>query len=98
MANASAVLAPDEKAQVATVLENAAQILSNSQLNELIAAQPADVQAEIVRINTDARHLALQVALLVPLIAAIVGFVVSVGMGRQPDPVASSAAEMVLGG
>ena len=72
--------------------------MSNSQLDELIAGQPADVQAEIIRINTEARHLALQVALLVPLIAAALGFVVSLGMGRQPDPVASSAAEMVLGG
>jgi hypothetical protein len=98
MANASTVLAPEEKTQVATVLEDDAQILSNSQLTELLAGQPADVQAEILRINTDARHLSLQVALLVPLIAATVGFVVSLGMGRQPDPVASSAAEMVLGG
>jgi len=98
MANASTVLAPEEKTQVATVLEDDAQILSNSQLTELLAGQPADVQAEILRINTDARHLSLQVALLVPLIAAAVGFVVSLGMRRQPDPVASSAAEMVLGG
>jgi EmrB/QacA subfamily drug resistance transporter len=98
MANASTVLQPDEKERVATVLEDDAQIMSNSQLNELIADEPADVQAEIVRINTDARHLALQVALLVPLIAAALGVAVSFGMIRQPDPKPSSAAEMVLGG
>ena len=98
MANASTVLDPAEKEQVATVLEDDAQILSNTQLVELLAGQPADVQAEIIRINTEARHLALQVALLIPLIAAALGVVVSLGMGRQPDPVASSAAEMVLGG
>jgi MFS family permease len=98
MSNASAVLAPEEKAQVATVLEEDAQIMSNTQLNELLADEPADVQAEIVRINSDARHLALQIALLVPLIAATLGFGVSFLMRRQPDPQPSSAAEMVLGG
>jgi MFS family permease len=98
MSNASTVLAPDEKEQVATVLEDDAQIMSNTQLIELLAGQPADVQAEIIRINTDARHLALQVALLVPLIAAALGLAVSFGMIRQPDPKPSSAAEMVLGG
>jgi len=30
--------------------------------------------------------------------SSTLGFVVSLGMGRQPDPVASGAAEMVLGG
>jgi len=98
LSNASTVLPPDDKQQVATVLEDDAQILSNSQLVELLAGEPADIQAEILRINNEARHIALQVALLVPLIAATLGFVVSLGMGRQPDPVASSAAEMVLGG
>ena len=36
--------------------------MSNTQLAELLADQPAAVQAEIIRINTDARPLALQVA------------------------------------
>jgi EmrB/QacA subfamily drug resistance transporter len=98
LANASTVLQPDEKEHVAAVLEDDAQIMSNSQLNELLADEPADVQAEVLRINTDARHLALQVALLVPLIAAALGLAVSFGMLRQPDPKPSSAAEMVLGG
>ena len=81
MANASTVLDPAEKEQVATVLEDDAQILSNTQLVELLAGQPADVQAEIIRINTEARHLALQVALLIPLIAAALGVVVSLRDG-----------------
>jgi EmrB/QacA subfamily drug resistance transporter len=98
MANASTVLAPEDKEQVATVLEEDAQIMSNTALNELLADEPADVQAEVIRINTDARHLSLQIALLVPLIAAVLGFLVSVLMRRQPDPQPSSAAEMVLGG
>ncbi len=42
--------------------------MSNTQLAALLAGQPPEVQAEIIRINTEARHLALQVALLVPLL------------------------------
>ncbi|MFL5750498.1 MAG: MFS transporter, partial [Chloroflexota bacterium] len=94
----STVLAPDEKTQVATVLEVDAQIMSDAQLNELLADQPTEVQAEIVRINADARHLSLQIALLIPLIAATLGFAVSILMRRQPDPVSSGGAEMVVGG
>ena len=30
--------------------------MSNTQLEELLADEPADVQAEIIRINTDARR------------------------------------------
>ena len=40
--------------------------MTNTQLEELLADEPQDVQDEIIRINTDARPRALQVALLVP--------------------------------
>ena len=43
--------------------------MTNTDLAELLVGQPPDVQAEIIRINTEARPLALQVALLVPIIA-----------------------------
>jgi MFS family permease len=98
LANASTVLAPEDKQQVATVLEEDAQVMSNTALTQQIADEPPEVQAEVIKINTDARHLALQIALLVPLIAAALGFAVSFLMRRQPDPQPSSAAEMVLGG
>ena len=56
------------------------------------------MQAEIIRINTDARHRALQVALLIPLLAGLVGLVNSFRMVRLPDPEPSAAIEgMVLG-
>ena len=42
-------------------------------------------QDEIVRINTEARPFALQVALLVPLIAGLLGLVASFAMARLPD-------------
>jgi len=93
MANASTVLPPDDKATVAAVLEEDAQLMSNTQLEVLLAEEPEEVGDEIVRINTEARPLALQVALLVPLLAAIVGLVISTGMGRLPDIKPSASAE-----
>jgi MFS family permease len=98
MADNSAVLSPAEQQQVATVLEHDAEIMSNTQLEQLLADEPADVQAEIIRINTDARNIALQVALIVPLVAALLGLAVSMRMMRLPDPEPSGAEGMVLGG
>jgi hypothetical protein len=99
MAESSTVLGPEEQQQVATALEDDAQIMSDAQLDEVLAGQPADVQAEIIRINDDARHIALQVALLIPILAAALGLAVSFRMMRLPDPVSSSGGEaMVLGG
>ena len=72
--------------------------MSNTQLEELLVGQPAEIQAEIIRINTDARPLALQVALLVPLLAALVGLFNSFRMMRLPDPTPSGSVEgMTLG-
>ncbi len=98
MSESSAVLSPAEQQRVAEGLEEDAQILSTTQLEELLVGQPQDVQAEIIRINTDARVIALQVALLVPLLAALLGLVNGFRMMRLPDPAPSSAGEgMVLG-
>ena len=59
-----------------------------------VARRPAraDVQDEIVRINTDARPLALQVALLVPIVAALLGLIDAFRMMRLPDPEPAEAA------
>jgi hypothetical protein len=98
MAENSKVLPPAEQKQVADVLEDDAQVISNTQLEKLLADQPAEIRAEIVGINTDARHRALQVALLVPILAGLLGLFNSFRMVRLPDPVPSSATEgMVLG-
>jgi EmrB/QacA subfamily drug resistance transporter len=98
MARDSAVLSPAEQDRVAVALEEDAQVMSNTQLVQLLEGQPPDVQAEIVRINTDARHIALQVALFVPLIAGLLGLLNSFRMSRLPDITSSSAAEgMTLG-
>jgi EmrB/QacA subfamily drug resistance transporter len=96
--NASTVLAPEDKAQVAAVLEEDAQILSDTQLQARLATETPEVQAEILRINDEARQQALQIALLVPLLAALLGFANAFRMIGQPDPEPSEAAEMMLGG
>ena len=77
-------------------LEEDAQILSTTQLEELLVGQPEDVQAEIIRINTDARVIALQVALLVPLLAALLGLVNGFRMMRLPDPAPSDSSDGVV--
>ena len=98
MAEASSVLTPAQQQHVAHVLEHDAEVMSNSQLEELLAGQPQAVQDEIVGINTDARHIALQIALAVPLLAALLGLANSFRMMRLPDPKPSEAVEgMVLG-
>jgi MFS family permease len=98
MAEASDVLPPAAQHQVADALEDDAQVLSNTQLEEQLKGQPPAVQDEILRINTDARHIALQVALLVPILAGLLGLFNSFRMMRLPDPAPSSALEgMALG-
>ncbi|HEU0019485.1 MAG TPA: MFS transporter [Thermoleophilaceae bacterium] len=89
----STVLPPAEKQQVAEVLEDDAQVMSDAQLEQLLAGQPEQIQDEILSINTDARHLALQVALLVSLLAALIGLFNAFRMMRLPDPKPSAAAE-----
>jgi hypothetical protein len=71
--------------------------MSNTQLAELLAHQPEAVRQEIIRINTEARPLALQIALLVPLVAGLVGLVNSFRMMRLPDPEPSGSEGMALG-
>ena len=56
------------------------------------------MQEEILSINDTARHRALQVALLIPLLAALFGFFVSLRMLREPEPRPSAALEGLLGG
>jgi MFS family permease len=98
MAEDSTILSVDQQQQVATALEDDAQIFSNTHLEELLAGQPEDVQDEIIRINTDARPRALQIALLVPLIAGLLGLVLSFRMMKLPEIKPSASLEGLIGG
>src|SRR4051794_20937563 len=89
----SAVLSPGQQQQVAEVLDEDAELMSNTGLDELLADQPEPVQDEIIRINTETRPLALQIALVIPILAGLLGLVNSFRMARLPDPTPSSSAE-----
>ncbi|SEL54627.1 MFS transporter [Rhodococcus maanshanensis] len=86
MAQSSTVLPQAEQQHVAQVLEDDAEVMSNTQLEGLLVDQPQEIQDEIIRINTDARPLALQVALLVPILAGLLGLLNSFRMIRIPEP------------
>jgi EmrB/QacA subfamily drug resistance transporter len=94
-AEASDVLPPADQQRVADRLEEDAEVMSNTQLSKLLADEPQEIQEEIVRINTDARPLALQVALLIPILAGLLGLFNSFRMLRLPDPKPSGAVEGV---
>jgi EmrB/QacA subfamily drug resistance transporter len=88
-AESSTVLQPAQQEQVADALEHDAEVMSNTALENLLAKQPPEVRAEIVRINTDARPIALQVALGIPVLAGLAGLVNSFRMARLKDPSSS---------
>jgi EmrB/QacA subfamily drug resistance transporter len=96
MAQDSTVLPPAAQQQVADALEHDAEVMSNTALREQLAGQPQAIQDEIVSINTDARPLALQVALAIPILAGLLGFLNSLRMMRRPDPAPSESGEMAL--
>jgi hypothetical protein len=93
LSDTSDVLPPADKERVATVLEEDAEVMSDAQLEALLAGQPEAIQDEILSINTEARDLSLQVAMLVTLLAALVGVANAFRMMRLPDPAPTTAAE-----
>ena len=97
MTRSSTVLAPADQQRVAQALEHDAQVMSNTQLTQLLITQPPDVRDEIIRINTEARPVALQIALLIPLLAGLIGLGNSFRMMRLPDPEPSGSEGVVLG-
>ena len=72
--------------------------MTNTQLDTLLVHEPEATRDEIIAINTEARHHALQAALLIPLVAGVLGLGNSFRMRRLPDPAPSSAGDgLVLG-
>ena len=72
--------------------------MSNTQLDEVVAGEPPAVQDEVRSINTDATDLALQVALLVPILAGLVGLFSSFRMVRLPDVAPAAPLEGAVAG
>ena len=97
-ADSSKVLSSRQQDQVSSALEKNAEVMSNTHLEALLVGKPPAVQDEIIRINTKARPRALQIALLVPLLAALIGLFQGFRMTRLPDPEPSGAAETLLAG
>jgi EmrB/QacA subfamily drug resistance transporter len=97
LADASTVLPPAEQQQVAQALEENAELMTNTQLAQLLVNQPPQIQDEIIRINTEARPISLQVALLIPLLAGLIGLFNSFRMMRLPDPTPSGSEGSIVG-
>jgi len=97
-ANSSDVLSSRQQDKVATALQKNSEVLTNTHLEQLLKGKRPSAQKEILRINTEARPVAMQLALLIPLVAALLGLLTSFRMTRLPDPKPSAAAESVLGG
>src|SRR3954454_22871825 len=93
MTNASPVIPSDQQQQIAQTLEDDAQVVSNTQLDKLIAKEPPTVRDAVLAINVDATNLALQVALLVPMLAGLLGLVDAMRMLRLPDVKPSADVE-----
>jgi hypothetical protein len=93
MTESSDTIPVAEQQQIAAALEDDAEVMSNTQLAEQITGQPPAVEAAVVEINNDARNLSLQIALLVPLLAALLGLANSFRMVRLPDQKPSSSFE-----
>jgi MFS family permease len=94
--NASPVIPSTQQHQIAKTLEHDAQVVSNTELNKLLVDEPTAVRDAILKINTDSTNLALQVALLVPILAGLLGFMTSVRMMRLPDVKPSASVEAAV--
>jgi EmrB/QacA subfamily drug resistance transporter len=89
----SEIIPSAQQDQIAAALEDDAEVMSNTQLEQQITGQPPAVEAEVVEINNDARNLSLQIALLVPLLAGLLGLGNSFRMLRLPDRKPSSSLD-----
>jgi MFS family permease len=93
LTESSDVIPQAEQEQIAAALEEDAEVMSQTQLDEQITGQPAEVEAAVLAINDTARNRSLQVALLVPLVAGLLGLGNSFRMMRLPDQKPSSSLD-----
>ena len=93
MTENSEIIPPAQQEQIAAALEDDAEVMSNTRLEQQITGQPVAVEAEVLAINNDARNLSLQIALLIPLLAGLLGLLNSFRMLRLPDQQPKSSHE-----
>ena len=93
LTDASTVIPDDQKQTISTALEDNAQIVSDTQLQTMLEDEPPAVQAEIIAINDQARALSLQIAMLIPVLACLLGFINAFRMVRLPDIEPASSLE-----
>ena len=93
----SPVIPPAQQQQISDTLEDDAEVMSNTQLTPLLADEPEDVQAEILKINKESRDRSLQIALLVPVLASVLGLLNALRMRRLPDPTPANIEGVALG-
>jgi hypothetical protein len=89
----SSVVPEDQQDLIAQKLEDDAEVMSDSQLEALLAEAPADLRDEVVDINSVARERSLQIAMLVPVLASLLGLVNSFRMMRLPELEPASSIE-----
>jgi predicted MFS family arabinose efflux permease len=83
--NASTIIPESQKALVSQTMESSAEVMSDAKVQELVAHEPPAVGAEIVHINSTARDRSMQFALLVPVLAALIGLIGGFRMRKLPE-------------
>ena len=89
----STAIPEDQKQAIAAAMEDDAQVVSDTQLQALLVEEPPAVQADILAINDEARALSLQVAMLIPVLACLMGLINGFRMVRLPDTKPLSSLE-----
>jgi EmrB/QacA subfamily drug resistance transporter len=89
----STIIPPNQQQQIYSTLETDAEIMSNSQLQNQLSDEPAEIQSAVLEINSQARSRSLQIALLVPIVAGIIGIINALRMTKLPDLKPSAMAE-----
>jgi MFS family permease len=86
LTQASTVIPAGQQQQIAEKLDEDAEVTSSAKLEALLAEEPEAVQDEVLSINADATSRSLQAALLIPIIAALIGLFNSFRMMRLRRP------------
>src|SRR4029077_7011203 len=93
MTEASSVIPADQQQQIADKLDEDAEVTSSAKLEQLLAEEPEAVRDEVVSINTAATNRSLQVALLIPIVAGLIGLFNSFRMMRLREVPSSTPVE-----